>query len=70
MYGPEGNSYFCFPESPDLSRDEVLYCIFKLSLKQPNGKNMLLYSARRQQLHVTKNQPITVLVLLSESLGI
>ena len=32
------------------SRDEVLYCIFKLSLKQPNGKNMLLYSARRQQL--------------------
>ena len=50
MYGPEGNSYFCFPESPDLSRDEVLYCIFKISLKQPNGKNMLLYSARRQQL--------------------
>ena len=50
MYGPEGNSYFCFPESPDLSRDEVLYCIFRLSLKQPYGKNMLLYSARRQQL--------------------
>ena len=23
MYGPEGNSQFCFPESPDVSRDEV-----------------------------------------------
>ena len=23
MYGPEGNSWFCFPESPDVSRDEV-----------------------------------------------
>ena len=23
MYGPEGNSEFCFPESPDVSRDEV-----------------------------------------------
>ena len=24
MYGPEGNSLFCFPESPDVSRDEGL----------------------------------------------
>ena len=23
MSGPERNSYFCFPESPDVSRDEV-----------------------------------------------
>ena len=23
MSDPEGNSYFCFPESPDVSRDEV-----------------------------------------------
>ena len=23
MPGPERNSYFCFPESPDVSRDEV-----------------------------------------------
>ena len=23
MYSPEGNSSFCFPESPDVSRDEV-----------------------------------------------
>ena len=23
MYGPEGNSEFCFPESPNVSRDEV-----------------------------------------------
>ena len=23
MYGPEGNSQFCFPESPDVPRDEV-----------------------------------------------
>ena len=23
MYGPEGNSWFCFPESPNVSRDEV-----------------------------------------------
>ena len=24
MYGPEGNSKFCFPESPDVSRNEVV----------------------------------------------
>ena len=23
MYGPEGNSQLCFPENPDVSRDEV-----------------------------------------------
>ena len=23
MYGPEGNNLFCFPESPDVSQDEV-----------------------------------------------
>ena len=23
MSDPEGNSYYCFPESPDVSRDEV-----------------------------------------------
>ena len=23
MYGPKGNSYFCFPESPEVSRDEI-----------------------------------------------
>jgi len=23
MYGLEGNSWFCFPESPNVSRDEV-----------------------------------------------
>ena len=23
MYGPDGNSQFCFPESPDVSREEV-----------------------------------------------
>ena len=23
MYGPEGNSYFCFPERLDVSREEV-----------------------------------------------
>ena len=23
MCGPEGNSYFCFPDNPDFSRDEV-----------------------------------------------
>ena len=23
MYGPKGNSQFCFPKSPDVSRDEV-----------------------------------------------
>ena len=46
MYGPEGNSYFCFLESPDVSRDEVLRYIFTLSIKQSYGKNMLLYLAR------------------------
>ena len=23
MYGPEGNTWFCFPESPDVCRDEI-----------------------------------------------
>ena len=23
MYGPEGNSWFCFPESPEVSRDDI-----------------------------------------------
>ena len=23
MYGREGNGYFCFPESPDVSQEEV-----------------------------------------------
>ena len=33
MYGPEGNSYFCFPESPDVSRDEyiVIYLDFPVN---------------------------------------
>ena len=72
-----------FPQGPVTS---VLFYIFRLSLKKSFSKNMLLYSARGQQLrnciqvgigrdtfefdqkHVTKNQAITALVLLSGSL--
>ena len=33
MSDPEGNSYFCFPESPDVSRDEVTFgYLLKLNL--------------------------------------
>ena len=44
MYGPEGNSLFCFPESPDVSRDEVQENITtrgntKLPLPKTNMKN-------------------------------
>ena len=64
----------------------MLCYIFRLSLKQSCGKNKcaVVFGARAttaqsysgqdtfefDQGHVTKNQPITVLVLLSESLGI
>ena len=74
MYGPEGNSWSCFPKSLNVSQDEVegnirtrgktkltcfprdhtlikaLLYIFRLSLKQSYGKDMLLYSTHRQQL--------------------
>ena len=93
MYGPEGNSEFCFPESPDVSRDEVegnirtrgktkltsfprdhtlsallymLYCARATTAQLYPGRDTFEFN----QEHVTKNQPITVLVLLSESLGI
>ena len=48
VYGPEGNSKFFFPESPDVSRDEVvgkeikqkkvLCYIFRLSLNNHTPK--------------------------------
>ena len=103
MYGPEGNSQFCFPKSPDVSREEVegnIRTRGKTKLNQfPEGpyiKCFVIYldfhiaktnkqSAVRattaqlypgrdtfdfDQGHVTKNQPIAVLILLSESLAI
>ena len=102
MYGPEGNSQFCFPESPDVSRYEVegnittrgktkltnfardhtlrplLYIETfpsTITAKYPErATTAKLYPGRDtfefDQEHVTKNQPITVLVLMSESLGI
>ena len=103
MYGPEGNSQFCFPESPHVSRDEVegnirtrgktkltsfprdhalsvlLYLQTFLLQKQTNKDGVRattaqLYPGRDtfefDQGHVTKNQPIAVLNLFSESLAI
>ena len=71
MYGPKGNSLFCFFESPDVSRN----------IRTHRGKHQdsrtitaQLYLGRDtfdfDQGYLTKNQPITVLVLLSESLGV
>ena len=56
MYGPSGNSQFCFPESPDVSRDEVEFpegpyskC-FVIYLDFPLNNHTLFYSVRGQQL--------------------
>ena len=59
--------------------EQRLCYIFRISLKQSYSKNKQTMTTRGQQLrkcipvgqgHVTKNQPITALVLLGESLGI
>ena len=59
MYGPEGNSYFCSPESPDVSLVKLVsrgtihyvHCyILRLSLKQSCSKNKQTKTARGQQL--------------------
>ena len=111
MYGPEGTVSFCFPESPDVSRDEVEgnittggktkltsfpegACIkcFVIYLDFPLNNHMAKNSKNKQtkrragnncaivsrpgltfdfdQGYVTKNQPITEFILLSESLAI
>ena len=56
MYGPSGNSQFCFPESPGVSWDEVEFpegpyikC-FVIHLDFLLNSHMLLYSVRGQQL--------------------
>ena len=75
---------FCFPESPDVSRDEQ--CLSRLLSHHfppgfdhvlqciPRGVHCLMYhnwdTFDFSQGHVTKNQPTAVLVQLSESLGI
>ena len=62
---------------------KVLCYIFRLPLKKLYGKNVLLYLVHGLQLqncitvgmhlnlvgHMTRNQPTTVLILLSDSLG-
>ena len=53
MYGSEGN---CFPESPDVSRDEV--------------EGNIRTRAKKKLTSFPRNQPITVLNLFSESLAI
>ena len=56
MYGPWGNSQFCFPESPGVSRDEVEFSegpyikCFVIHLDFLLNSHMLLYSVRGQQL--------------------
>ena len=50
MYGPEGNSSFCFPATAQFYP----------------GRDTFEFDPG----HVTKNQTITVLILLSESLAI
>ena len=93
MYGPEGNSQFCFPERSDQAggktkltsfpRDHtlsvLLYIQTFIQQKQTNkdfvrATTAQLYPGRDtfefDQGHVNKNQPITVLILLSESLAI
>ena len=103
MYGPEGNRQFCFPESPNVSRDEVEgnirtrgktkltsfprdhtlrvllsnYLDFPIAKTNKGGVRATTaqwYPDRDtfefDQGHMTKNQPMTVLILLSESLAI
>ena len=60
MYGSEGNRFF-FPEGPDVSRD-----VRAATAQLHPGRDTFEFD----QGHVTKNQPITVLILLSESLAI
>ena len=83
MYFPVGNSLFCFPEGPYI-KCFAIYLDFPLNNHVAKTNKRLLHSTRRQlrngipvgihlnfdQGHVTKNQPIPVLVLLGESLGI
>ena len=101
----EGNSQFCFPESPDVSQDEVegniktrgktkitsfpweptlhvrvlLYTGIQTFIQQKQTDGVRATTAQLypgqdtfefDQGHVTKNQQITVLILLSESLAI
>ena len=94
MYGPEGNSYFRFPESPDVYRDEVegnirtrgktkltsflrdhtlVFCYIFSKKDGVRATTAQLYPGRDtfafDQGHVTNNQPIIVLILLSERLA-
>ena len=57
MYGHEGNSYFCFPKSPDVSWDEGTRAT---TAQLYPGRDTLILD----QGHVTKIQPITMLALL------
>ena len=80
-HGPEENKTYQFPEGPYI---ECFVIYFDFPIRQSYGKNMAKFGARAitvplypgrdtfelDQGHVTKKQPITVLVLLSESLGI
>ena len=64
MYGPSGNSQFCFPESPDVSRDEVEFpegpyskC-FVIYLDFPLNNHTLFYSVRGNNYAKTPGQDI------------
>ena len=72
MHGPEGETKRAsFPRDHTLS---ALLYIISLSLKGAQATTAQLYPYQDtfefDQGQVTKNQPIAVLILLSESLGI
>ena len=76
MYGPKGNSWLCFPESHDVSQEEDKTNWFPegpCALSAERATTVELYPGRDtfvfDQGNVTENQPITVIALLSESLG-
>ena len=58
MYGPEGNSYFCFPESPDVSLDEVKHQDSRAnklsSFPKDNTLSALLYIFKQSHSKSTK----------------
>ena len=65
MYGNEGNSQFCFPKSPDVSRDEVEGNISTRGKTKPTGfprdltLSVLLYFQTFTSTYFNSNKRIT-----------
>lgn len=76
MSRPEGNNYFCFSESPKFPRDQTFIAFLyvytfpsTVAAKQPERATTST-AFEIDQGHVTKDQPIIVLVLFNESIDL